>query len=347
MWLPDSARTRCRGFKHRLITRGPPLKMPLHRLSRYDTEWIEKALKEDVDRGQLVKGSSEWGFPAFPTKPSASHKAVQRDRRIVVDYRALNRVTVRRTFMIPNSDEIKGTVAGSSELTVGDLKEGFNQAEIEESSKEKMAVLAASGSYLPQGLTFGPTNGPEDFQELVFIIFGKRLYKDWFLFLDDLTVATGRPSARGDTPSGAHDVCTCVFQRPRSSGELASDGLTRAAGPGAFPSPIAHWPRHRLCLWLVVLCASIRLCFGLLYFDQDIEKLNKENIYTIYAQSASGWCMFEFRSYSRAPQSQWLWQQEFNQSRCLLLTDRGGTELRLLRGSEIPDAQKLEQITLP
>ena len=66
-----------RAFKHRLITRGPPVRVPLHRLSRADTEWIEKALAEDVARGQLKKGSSPWGFPAFPTKESPDHKAVK------------------------------------------------------------------------------------------------------------------------------------------------------------------------------------------------------------------------------------------------------------------------------
>ena len=39
MWLPNSARTSARGFKHRLITRGPPVRVPLHRLSREATEW--------------------------------------------------------------------------------------------------------------------------------------------------------------------------------------------------------------------------------------------------------------------------------------------------------------------
>ena len=64
----------------------------------------------------------------------------------------------------------------------------------EETSK-KMAVLVASGCYLPEGLTFGPTNGPEDFQELVFIVFSRRLYREWFLFLDDLGGATRQPPA--------------------------------------------------------------------------------------------------------------------------------------------------------
>ena len=64
-----------------------------------------------------------------------------------------------------------------------------------------MAVLAASGSYLLRGLTFGPTNGPEDFQELVFMIFQKKLLTEWFLFWDDLTIATGRPKSLPPGPS--------------------------------------------------------------------------------------------------------------------------------------------------
>ena len=102
MWLPDTPRTTVKGFKHRLITRGPPVREKLFRLNRPDTEWIEKAIAEDVKRGQLEKGTSDWGFPAFPTKEGASYKAIKRGRRLVVDYRELNRVTVRKFFLIPN-----------------------------------------------------------------------------------------------------------------------------------------------------------------------------------------------------------------------------------------------------
>jgi len=125
---------------------------------------------------------------------------------MVVDYRALNRVTERRYYIIPNADGLKSTVAGSRFLSVGDLKEGFNQVDNEPETAKKMAALCASGCYLPRGLTFGPKNGPEDFQELVFMVSHKRLYIDQFLFLDDLTIATGRPSCLGPGPSGADDV---------------------------------------------------------------------------------------------------------------------------------------------
>jgi len=208
--LPESPRTCVRGFKHRLVTRGPPVRVPMHRLSKPDTEWIETAIREDVERGQLIKGSSEWGFPAFPTREEPSHKAVHRKRRMVVDYRQLNRVTVRKVFLIPNSDYIKSSVSGSKYISVGDLKEGFNQVDNEPETSQKMAVLAASGTYLPRGLTFGPTNGPEDFQDLVFNVFARRLYREWYLFLDDLSVATGRETGDSDKPSGAADVWGCL-----------------------------------------------------------------------------------------------------------------------------------------
>lgn len=172
MWLPESTRTAARGDKHQLITKGPPVRGPLHRLSREATERLETAIAEDVARGQLVKGTSAWGSPAFPTKPTVAHKA----KRMVVDYRALNRGTVRKVFLIPDSDHVKASVAGNAYISVGDLKEGFNQCGNEPEAAEKMAVLVASGSYLPTGLTFGPTNGPEDVKEFVCVVFSRRLY---------------------------------------------------------------------------------------------------------------------------------------------------------------------------
>ena len=89
---------------------------------------------------------------------------------MVVDYRALSRVTVRKKFLILDSNQIKANVAGSRYISVGDLKEGFNQVDNEPETSKKIAVMIASGTYLPRGLTFGPNNGPEDFQELVFIV---------------------------------------------------------------------------------------------------------------------------------------------------------------------------------
>lgn len=68
MALPDTPRTSVRGFQHRLITVGGPVKQGLHRTSATDTAWIDQAVQEDVARGQLIRGNSHWGSPAFPPK---------------------------------------------------------------------------------------------------------------------------------------------------------------------------------------------------------------------------------------------------------------------------------------
>ena len=59
---------------------------------------------------------------------------------MVVDYRELNKVTVWKFFLIPNSDYIKSTVAGNDLISVGDLKEVFNQVDTEPETRKKMAV---------------------------------------------------------------------------------------------------------------------------------------------------------------------------------------------------------------
>ena len=71
MWLPDTPRTTVKGFRQRLITRGPPIRGNLFRLNRPDTEWIEKAIQEDVKRGQLEKGELGLGLPRLPDERAA------------------------------------------------------------------------------------------------------------------------------------------------------------------------------------------------------------------------------------------------------------------------------------
>ena len=176
-----------------------------------------------------------WLSCLLPAPASASATG-----RVIVDYRELNRITVRKFFIIPNSDGIKATVAGSKYLSVGDLKEGFNQVDNETETSQKMAVLSVTGSYLPRGLTFGPVNGPEDFQGLVFEVFARRLYKDHFVFIDDLAEGTGRKRCTPPGPCGIADVVSVLAERRREEVAVvgappASGGAPESASPRRFP----------------------------------------------------------------------------------------------------------------
>ena len=195
---------------------------------------------------------------------------------MVVDYRELNKVTVRKFFLIPNSDYIKSTVAGNEYISVGDLKEGFNQVDNEPETRKKMAVLSAGGCWLPRGLTFGPTNGPEDFQELVFTVFCRRLYRDWYLFIDDLSIATGRAKCHPEAqPSGAHDVVTTVLS--------VDDDPRRRAPLKGFDSTLGYPGEGPPCgaELVVVVCETRHVedrvgnRFGSVDCDGDNKKLTR------------------------------------------------------------------------
>ena len=102
----------------------------------------------------------------------------------------------------------------------------------------KIAVFVASGAYLPKGLTFGPTNGPEDFQELMLICFGRRLCRERYLFLDDLSVATGGRLLVHKDIKDVHDVWSCQEEDQDSEGQRRGE-LFGKFDP-RLPSPYAQ-----------------------------------------------------------------------------------------------------------
>ena len=83
------------GHKHAAYVKGPPVKMAPHRLAPVDRDWVEAALLEDVQRGQLTPGESDWGSAPFRVRDA------KRKDRLVVDYRKVNHRLVRRFFVVP------------------------------------------------------------------------------------------------------------------------------------------------------------------------------------------------------------------------------------------------------
>ena len=132
---------------------------------------------------------------------------------MVVDYRKVNSRTVRSTFLIPRGDDQKQRVAAARLISMLDAVSGFNHVPNTRRARKALAMITLSGVYLPVCLPFGPLNGPEVFQRLMHDIFQARLLKEWFIYLDDLAVAT---FSRGP--------------RAATSGEEAAAGKSRAAG---------------------------------------------------------------------------------------------------------------------
>ncbi|MBP51092.1 MAG: hypothetical protein CMA68_03335, partial [Euryarchaeota archaeon] len=196
-WLEGEPRTALRYLQHDTIPTGPPCRTPPHRLKGEEADFVDAELQKDVQQGQLIRGNSEWASPPFATKAFAEHRR-QRKRRIVVDYRRVNQRILRAVYFVRSADGVVFEVAGSMWCSFVDACKGFNQVANTRRAREMLAILARSGQYLPVCLTFGPTNGPEDFAFATDRVFAPgrgrkmRFCKNWQIYADDITVRTGR-----------------------------------------------------------------------------------------------------------------------------------------------------------
>ena len=196
-WVEDTTRTTVRKFAHDCIPTGPPVSSQPHSLRGESAQWVDDKLEEECKRGQLIRGSSAWGSAPFPTKEMPSYKR-HRKRRLVVDYRRVNARIKRSTYYCRRGSDVLAAAVGSVWYTFVDAVSGFNQIRNTKRAREVLAIVARSGKYLPVGLTFGPINGPDDFNFVVDRAYapgrGRRLKytKEWIAYVDDLTVRTGR-----------------------------------------------------------------------------------------------------------------------------------------------------------
>ena len=99
---------------------------------------------------------------------------------VVVDYRRVNARVQRSRYYCHRSTGVLAAAVGSVWYTFADAVSRFNQIRNTKRAREVLAIVARSGKYLPVGLTFGPVNGPDDFNLF------------WVAYVADLTVRTGR-----------------------------------------------------------------------------------------------------------------------------------------------------------
>jgi hypothetical protein len=196
-WVEGTARTTVRFMQHDTIPTGPPIRVPPHNLKGEPAQWIDDSLEGEHKRGQLERGNSPWGSPPFPTKQFEAHRK-QRKRRMVIDYRAVNKRTRRAVYYVRRQEDVKAEAAGSAFLSFLDAVTGFNQVVNTQRAREMLAILSRSGCWLPRCLTFGPHNGPEDFSYVVDRLFSggtkarRRFCSTWLAYVDDITVRSGR-----------------------------------------------------------------------------------------------------------------------------------------------------------
>ncbi|CAI7793637.1 unnamed protein product [Closterium sp. NIES-54] len=108
--------------------------------------------------------------------------------RMCIDYRALNRVTVKSRYPIPRADELIDHLRTARVFSKIDLRGGYHQIRVEPSDCAKTAFRTRYGSFEYTVMPFGLTNAPATFQITMNEAFRPLLDKCVIIYLDGILV---------------------------------------------------------------------------------------------------------------------------------------------------------------
>ena len=143
---------------------------------------LKEQLQDLVDRGFIRPSFSPWGAPVlFVKKKDGS-------MRLCIDYRQLNKVTVRNKYPLPRIEDLFDQLQGATVFSKIDLRSGYHQLRIKESDVPKTAFRTRYGHYEFLVMPFGLTNAPAAFMELMNRVFRSYLDRFVIVFIDDILV---------------------------------------------------------------------------------------------------------------------------------------------------------------
>lgn len=132
-----------------------------YRLSVSDRLIVKDIVADLLDKDLASEGDSPYASPiVLVTKKN-------KDARMCVDYRALNKVTEKIKYPLPIPDDQIDTLKGKSVFSTIDLKSGFHQIPIHPDSKPYTSFITPDGQYIFNRVPFGLCNAPAWFQKVI------------------------------------------------------------------------------------------------------------------------------------------------------------------------------------
>lgn len=186
--LPDNLPPE-RGVNH-AIPLLPGASVPAsktYRLSKPQREEMEQQIQTLLKKGWIRPSSSPYGSPILFVKKKDG------GMRMCVDYRAVNKMTMRNNYPLPRIDDLLDRLTGAKVFSCLDLQQAYHQIRLQPADIPKTAFTTPQGLYEYLVLPFGLTNAPSTFQALINSVLGPELRHCCLVYLDDIVVFSTNP----------------------------------------------------------------------------------------------------------------------------------------------------------
>ncbi|GJU64521.1 putative reverse transcriptase domain-containing protein [Tanacetum coccineum] len=153
-----------------------------YRLAPFELEELSGQLKKLHDKCFIRPSSSPWRAPVlFVKKKDGSF-------RICIDYRELNKLTVKNRYPLPRIDEIFDQLQGLQFFSKIDLRSGYHQLRVHEDEIPNIVFRTRYGHFEFTVMPIGLTNAPAVFIDLMNRVCRPYLDKFVIVFIDDILI---------------------------------------------------------------------------------------------------------------------------------------------------------------
>ena len=163
-----------------VVSGATPTSITPYKMAPLELKELKLQLQELLEKGFIRPSVSPWGAPVLFVKKKDG------TLWLCIDYRQLNKLTVKNKYPLPRIDNLFDQLKGASIFSKIDLKSGYHQLRIKDVDVHKTTFRTRYGHYEFLVMLFGLTNAPAAFMDLMNSVF--RPYVDQFVvvFIDDI-----------------------------------------------------------------------------------------------------------------------------------------------------------------